>query len=195
LPSNYLRDTAMETITEEKSRHGDVSALQDANLVEGDFLRNTSLRAVADGLDSSGNYGQALSVIDLIPDPGERANGLAELALRQAKSRDPKAPLTEQLASEAAFNAGDKATPFVFEQLAVARGILLDLGGAEQLIGRLQDSDKVYPLWDLTMWLVGAGRTAEAISLTENQFGALPKAYALLGTATMVIVRPDVHRQ
>jgi tetratricopeptide (TPR) repeat protein len=189
LPPNYLRDTAMETIAEEKSLHGDTAAaLQDASLVEGDFLRNTSLRAVADGLASSGDYRQALAVIDLIQAPGERANGLSELALQQAEANDPKAPLTVQLASEAAYNAGEETPTHVFEQIAVARGILKDFAGAEELIGRLKDEDRVWPLWTLTEYLVNAGRTAEAISLAESQSGALPKAYALLGTATSLTV-------
>ena len=159
LPSNYLRDTATETIAHEKSLHRQAAAaLQDANLVEGDWLRNSSLRSVADGLASSGDYEKALAVIDMMQEPGERANGLAELALQQAKSRDPKARLTLQLAFDAAFNAGDGTKPIVFEHLAVARGILGDLSGAEELISRLQDSDKVDPLWDLTMWLAGAGQ-------------------------------------
>lgn len=157
MPSNYLRDTAIETIAEEKSLHRQAAvALQDANLVEGDWLRNSSLRSVADGLASSGDYEKALAVIDMMQEPGERANGLAELALQQAKSPDPKTRLTLQLAFDAAFNAGDGTKPIVFEHLAVARGILGDLSGAEELISRLQDSDKVDPLWDLTMWLVGA---------------------------------------
>jgi hypothetical protein len=188
LPPNYLRDTSIESIAEEKSLHGEAAAaLQDANLVEGDWLRNSSLRSVADGLAGSGDYEKALAVIDMMQEPGERANGLAELALQQAKSRDPKARLTLHLADDAAFNAGDGTKPMVFEHLAVAHGILSDLGGAEELISRLQDSDKVDPLWDLTMWLVGAGKTANAISLAECQSGALPKAYALLGTATILI--------
>jgi hypothetical protein len=62
-----------------------------------------------------------------------------------------------KLAFDAAFNAGDGTKPIVFEHLAVARGILGDLSGAEELISRLQDSDKVDPLWDLTMWLGARG--------------------------------------
>ena len=195
LPPNYLRDTALENIAEEKSLHGDAAAaMQEANLVEGDFLRNASLRAVADGLAGSGDYRQALAVIDLIQEPGERAQGLSELAVRQAQASDPKAALTVQLASEAAFNARDDATPMVFEQIAVARGMLLDFAGAEELISRLKDEDKVWPLWNLTEWMVGAGRTSEAISLAESQSGAYPKAYALLGTATAIIDRFHVHK-
>lgn len=195
LPAKYLRDTAIKTIVDEKSLHGHAAmALQDANLVEGDGLRNYSLRSVADGLASSGEYEKALTVIDMMQEPGERANGLAELALQQAKSRNSKARLTLQLASDAAFNDGDGTKPVVFQHLAVARGILGDLSGAEELISRLQDSDKVDPLSDLTMWLAGAGRTAEAISLAESQSGALPRVYALLGTATVLIVRPRAHQ-
>jgi tetratricopeptide (TPR) repeat protein len=186
---SYLRDTAMESIAEAKSSHGDAAAaLQDASFIEGDFLRNTSLRAVVDGLASSGDYRQALAVVDLIQAPDERANALSELALQQAQANDAKASVTLQLASEAAYNAGDDISPMVFEQIATARGILKDFAGAEELIGRLKDQDKLWPLWNLTEYLVGAGRTAEAISLAESQSGPLPKAYALLGTATALTV-------
>jgi len=195
LPPGSLRDFAMESISLQKANQGDAAgALQQAALVEGGFLRNGSLRGVADNLAGAGDYQQALAAIDLIQEPGERAYGLSELALEQAQKSDPKASLTVQLASEAAYNAGDEAKPFVFEQIAVARGLLKDFAAAEELISRLQDSDKVWPLWNLTEYLVGDGRTEEAISLAESQSAPYPKAYALLGTATALIDNLHVQR-
>ena len=135
----------------------------------------------------SGNYAQALFTIDLIQGAGERAYGLAELALQQAEKGDPAAAQTVGLAWEAALNAGDETKPYVFEFIAVTRGMLGDVAGAEEVISRLDDPAKVWPLWNLTEMLVHAGREAEAISLAERQPGPHPRAYALLGTATALL--------
>jgi hypothetical protein len=44
--------------------------------------------------------------LDLIPEPGECADGLAQLASLQAEKHDPSAPLPLELAREGAMNAG-----------------------------------------------------------------------------------------
>ncbi|HXW89386.1 MAG TPA: hypothetical protein VEK33_02465, partial [Terriglobales bacterium] len=178
LSPGQWRDDAMATISLEQSKQGDAAgALAEAGEVDGDFLRNGSYRAVADGLAGSGNYELALSVVALIEDPGERAYGLAELALQQAEKDDPRAAMTVQLAADAALTAGGETKPFVFEFIAVTRGMLRDFGTAEEMIGRMKDADKVWPLWNLTEMLVHAGREAEAISLAECQSAPYPKAY------------------
>ena len=188
IPPSPERDTAMETIAVERTRQGDTAgALNEAAAVDGDYLRNTSYRVVADALAGAGQDARALSVIDLIEGPGERANGLAELAFRQAGNGDPQAWATVQLASEAALNAGDNVEPHVFELIAVARGSLKDFSAAEEIIGRLKDPDKVWPLWTITEQLAAAGRESEAISLAESQSAPYPKVYALLGTASALI--------
>jgi hypothetical protein len=71
--------------------------------------------------------------------------------------------------------------------IAVTHGELGDFGGAEDMIAKMNDSSKVWPLWNLTEMLIRGGHEAEAISLAENQSAPWPKAYALLGVGTALI--------
>ncbi len=188
LPPGQWRDSAMEVISMERTKQGDAAgALEEVDEIGADSLRNISYRTVADGLAGSGNYTQALATIDRIQGAGERAYGLAELALQQAEKDDPAATQTVELAQGAALNAGDATKPYVFEFIAVTRAMLGDLAGAEEMISRMDDPAKVWPLWNLTEMLVHAGRETEAISLAETQTAPHPKAYALLGTATALL--------
>ena len=185
LPPGQWRDAAMLVIAMERTRLGDpLGALNDAAGVSSEPLRNTSFRGIADALAGSGNYMQALATIDGIQSEGERAYGLSELALEQAEKEDPAAALTVELASEAALKAGNETKPYVFEFIAVTRGMLGDLASAEAMIGRMNDESRVWPLQNVTGMLVRAGRETEAISLAESQTGPHPKACALLGIAT-----------
>lgn len=188
LPPGQWRDSAMEVISMERTRQGDAAgALEAVVEIGGDVLRNICYRTVADGFAGSGNYSQALATIDRIQGAGERAYGLAELALQQAEKNDPAATQTVELAQEAALNAGDATKPYVFEFVAVTRAMLGDLAGAEEMISRMDDPAKVWPLWNLTEMLVHAGRETEAISLAESETAPHPRAYALLGTATALL--------
>ena len=188
LPPGQWRDSAMEVISMERTKQGDAAgALEEVVEISGDVLRNICYRTVADGFAGSGNYAQALATIDRIQGPGERAYGLAELALQQAEKDDPAAGQTVELAWQAALNAGDGTKPYVFGFIAVTRAMLGDLAGAEEMISHMDDSARVWPVWNLTEMLVRAGRETEAISLAESETAPHPKAYALLGTATALI--------
>jgi hypothetical protein len=182
------RDGVMMVIAMERTRQGDLAgAIGDAAGLSLEGFRNGSLRGIADAFAGSGDYSRALSTIDLIQTPGERAYALAELALEQARKDDPVAAQTVELASEAALRAGGETKPYVFEFIAVTRGILGDFTRAEEMISRMEDPVGAWPLWNLTEMLVHAGKESDAISLAESQIAPQRKAYALLGTATALI--------
>ena len=172
----------------EHAKAGDLSgALDEATALSYEPWRNISLRDLATRFAALGNDAQALATLDLIQEPGERADGLAQLASLQAEKHDPSASLALELAYEAAMNAGAETKPYVFEGIAITRGDLGDFGGAEDMIAKMNDRSKVWPLWNLTEMLIRAGREAEAIALAESQSAPQPKAYALLGVATALI--------
>jgi hypothetical protein len=85
------------------------------------------------------------------------------------------------------MTAGAGTKPYVFEMIAVTRGELGDFGAAEDMIAKMNDSSKVWPLWNLTERLIRGDHEAEAISLAESQSAPQPRAYALLGVATALI--------
>ncbi len=186
-PGNY-RDGIVLRVGFERAKAGDLSgALDDATALLYEPWRNISLRELAVRFSSLGNDAQALATLDLIPEPGERADGLAQLASLQAEKHDPSAPLALELAYEAAMNAGAETKPYVFEGIAVTHADLGDFGAAEDMIARMNDSSKVWPLWVVTKVLIRSGREAEAICLAESQSMPKPRAYALLGVATALI--------
>jgi thioesterase domain-containing protein len=188
LPPGNHRDAIVLQVGFERAKAGDLSsALDDATALLYEPWRNISLRDVAARFSAQGNNAQALATLDLIPEPAERAEGLADLALQEAEKQDPSAPLAVELAYEAAVNAGAETKPYVFEKIAVTRAILGDFGAAEEMIVTMDDASKVWPLWNVTEMLIRGGREAEAISLAENQSAPWPKAYALLGVATALI--------
>jgi tetratricopeptide (TPR) repeat protein len=188
LPAGNHRDAIVMQAGFERAKAGDLSgALDDAMTLLYEPWRNISLRDAAVRFSALGNEAQALATLDLIPEPAERADGLAQLASLQAKKHDPSAPLALELAYEAALNAGAETKPYIFEEIAVTHADLGDFGAAEDMIAKMDDSSKVWPLWNVTEMLVRAGHEADAISLAESQSAPRPKAYALLGVATALI--------
>jgi len=169
LASGQWRDGVLLTIAMERTREGDpLGAIDEATQISSESWRNSSLRGIADALAASGNYVQALTTVERIQPAGERAYGLSELALEQAEKDDPAAALIVRLAWEAALNAGDETKPFVFEQIAVTRGILGDYAGALEIVSTMAEEDRVWPLQNLTAMLVHAGKKADAIALAES---------------------------
>jgi hypothetical protein len=135
---------------------------------------------------------QALATIDKIEEAGERAYGLSELALEQAKREDPAARLTAELAWEAALKGGSETKPYVFGQIAVTRAILGDFAGALEIVTKLDDQEKWWPLENMTIMLIEAGKVTEGVTLAQSQSAPYPKACALLGAATALI---DTQRE
>jgi len=188
LPPGQWHDAAMAAISQELSKQGETArALESVAEISGDALRNIYYAGIAYGLAGSGNYAQAFSIVDRVGSASERAAALVELAGQQAKKDDPAAAQTLELALETALAGGSETKPYVFESIAVTRAEMGDFAGAEEMINRMDDSAKVWPLWNLTEILVRSGRESEAISLAESQTAPHPKAYALLGTATILI--------
>ncbi len=188
LPPGQWHDAAMAAISEELSKQGDTArALENVAEISGDALRDIYYAGIAYGLADSGNYAQAFSIVDRVGSTSERAGALVELAGQQAKKEDPAAAQTLELALETALAGGSETKPYVFESIAVMRAEMGDFAGAEEMINRMDDSAKVWPLWNLTEILVRSGRESEAISLAESQTAPHPKTYALLGTATILI--------
>jgi tetratricopeptide (TPR) repeat protein len=188
LPPGNHRDGIVLQVGLERAKAGDLSgALDEATALAYEPWRNISLRDVAARFSAQGNDAQALATLYLIPELAERAEGLVELASQEVEKHDPSASLALELAYSAAKNAGAGTKSFVFEMIAVTRGELGDFGEAEDMIAKMNDSSKVWPLWNLTEMLIRGGHEAEAISLAEGQSAPWPKAYALLGVATALI--------
>jgi hypothetical protein len=188
LPPGNHRDFIVLQVGFERAKAGDLSdALDEATALVYEPWRNISLRDVAARFSALGNDAQALATLDLIPEPTERAEGLVELASQEVGRHDPSAPLALEIAYQAAMTAGAGTKPYVFEMIAVTRGELGDFGAAEDMIAKMNDSSKVWPLWNLTERLIRGDHEAEAISLAESQSAPQPRAYALLGVATALI--------
>lgn len=188
LPAGNYRDSIVMQVGSQRAQAGDLwGALDDATALSYEPWRNISLRDAAVRFSALGNDAQALATLDLIPEPAERADGLAQLASQAAEKHDPSAPLALELAYEAAMNAGAETRPYIFEGIAVTHADLGEFGAAEEMIAKLDDSSRVWPLWVVTKMLIRSGHEAEAISLAERQSAPWPKAYALLGVATGLI--------
>jgi hypothetical protein len=188
LPPGNHRDGIVLQAGLERAKAGDLSgALDEATALAYEPWRNISLRDVAARFSAQENDAQALATLDLIPELAERAEGLVELASQEVEKHDPSASFALELAYSAAKNAGAGTKSYVFEMIAVTRGELGDFGRAEDMIANMNDSSKVWPLWNLTERLIRSGHEAEAISLAESQSTPEPRAYALLGVATALI--------
>jgi hypothetical protein len=188
LPPGNHRDGIVLQVGFKRAEAGDLlGALDEATMLAYEPWRNISLRDVAARLSTLGNDAQALATLDLIPEPAERAEGLVELASQGVGKHDPSAPLALELAYQAAMNAGAGTKPYLFEMIAVTRGELGDFGAAEDMIAKMNDASKAWPLWNLTERLIRGDHEAEAICLAESQSAPKPRAYALLGVATALI--------
>lgn len=181
-------NAALLTIATEQARHGDIAGAR--RLVADlpvESLSNWAVEQFADALSKSGDSVGALDTLKRIRKPEDRAHALAQLALGQATRNDGEAALTAILAMEEAHGAGNAVDPFVFEVIAVTRGILGDFPGARQIVSELKDGHAVWPLWNLTEQLVEAGRKSDAVTLAHAQEFPRARAYALLGTATTML--------
>jgi hypothetical protein len=84
----------------------------------------------------------------------------------------------------------------VLGTIAVTRALLGDFAGAQQIVQDMtKPESRVWPLWNITSFMVRAGHTQEALALAENQDAAYPKAYALLGTAQGILNHLESEEQ
>jgi hypothetical protein len=179
---------ALVTIATQQAQQGDTAgARRLAADIPAKSWSNVAVEEYANALSKSGDSVGAEDTIKRIKEPEGRAYAFAQLALQQAERKDGGAALTAFLAMEDARRAGDAVNPFVFELIAVTRGMLGDFPGARQIVSELKDGHSVWPLWNLTEQLVEAGRASDAVALAHAQEFPRARAYALLGTATTIL--------
>jgi hypothetical protein len=182
------QDAAFMRITSEMARQGDTNSARAlaARISEKEWT-DSVLQQYAYTLGSAGDSVNAVAAIDRIQQPGERAASLAQLSLIQAQKSDPATVQTLSLAQEAAQSLSSTDHPFIPGYISVAKGYIGDFSGALQIVSTLDDNERMWPLWSLTELMVDAGKKGEALALAHAQKGPLPRAYALLGTASQVI--------
>jgi len=83
--------------------------------------------------------------------------------------KNPAASLTVEIAMEAALAAGSATQPYVFDQIAVTRGMLGDYSGALEVVGKMAEEDRYGAVEALAAMLVEAGKKTEAIALAGSQ--------------------------
>lgn len=186
-----LRSFPLGSIAMQQAKSGDFrQALLTASSIPDPRLKALNLREVAILEGTTGGTLRALEAIDLMPNPGDRADALATLALEQAEKEDPAADRTLQLAKEAADDAKAKIPGHVLGAIAVTQALRKDFAGAQQSIASMKDAEsRVWPLWNITAMMAEADDVEGALSLADNEQAAHPKAYALLGTAQGILSR------
>ncbi len=190
-------DLALMSISQEQAKHGlVVDALENAARISSPWFKASALREIAMSRGTHGTLNDALEAIDHIPEPAGRAEALATLALEQAENENPAASLTLQLAWKLATQMAADAPDDVLGTIAVTRALLGDFAGAQQIVQDMtKPESRVWPLWNITSFMVRAGHTQEALALAENQDAAYPKAYALLGTAQGILNHLESEEQ
>jgi len=181
-------NATLVTIAAEQARQGDpAGARRLVADLPAESWSNLTVEEFAFALSKAGDSVGAMNTIRRLKEPEKRAYVFAQLALQQAERKDAEAALTAVLATEDARRAGDAVNPFVFEVIAVTCGVLGDFAGAQQIVSELKDGHSVWPLWNLTEQLVAAGRQIDAVSVAHAQEFPRARAYALLGTATVML--------
>lgn len=188
LPPGEQRDAAMLSVIQQQARLGDPARARElAQRVSPKSWTDSALQQFAYALGTAGDLTGALETLERVRELGEKEYGLAQLALQQAEKSDPSSTVTLMLAQEAHQAAGDGARPFVPELFAVTRAVQGDFAGSVEILNGLGDKGRTWPLWNLTELMVAAGKKNEALALAHAQKGHLPRAYALLGTASELI--------
>ena len=190
-------DLALMEISEEQARQGlMVDALTNAERISAPASKWITLREIAMIRGTHGTLNDALEAIDRISEPAGHAEALATLALEQAENENPAVSLTLQTALKFGEQDGADGSEQVLGTAAVARALLGDFAGSQQLLQQMtKPESRVWPLWNITSFMVKAGHTEEALALAGNQEGAYPKAYALLGSAEGILDRLEAEQK
>jgi hypothetical protein len=192
LPKGSDRDSVLLVIVENLMKHGDKEqALEIANTMSSETMRAIAQRGIASHVAESGNDSGALSVVEATPRQEDRAYGLASLALEQAEKGDPAASNTVELAWQACQSGSGKTRDDALGVIAVTRGILGDFNGALAISQKLNKEERVWPIWNLTEFMVYAGKKQKALEFARSQKVAQAKLFGLLGVAR-AIVAPQV---
>jgi hypothetical protein len=181
------RDKVLVIIAIAQARQGDPAGAQ---LLAGNLSPKawdaTARQQFGSALAASGDYLGALSIIEKIQKPDDRAQALGLLALDEAQRSQHWALLAAQMAQDLAQSTGDSKS-FALQSVAVTRGILGDFSGAMQVVNQLAPSARQWPLWNLTEQLVAAGRKNDALALANAQDDPFPRAYGYLGIASALL--------
>jgi len=176
-------DWVLMLISEEVARRGSMTeALAVSSKISAPSTRDGALREIAMIRGRVGHSDDSLEAIDKMTNPSSRAEATGVLALEQAEAEDPAAYTTLQLWHEE--TDGGKAREFA----AVTYGLLCDFLSAERILSSIEEPEgRVWPLWNLTNFLVNKGHAQEAFDIARQEQSAYPKVYALLGTATGIL--------
>jgi tetratricopeptide (TPR) repeat protein len=182
-------DSVLMSISREQAKQGlFADAIANAERISIPEFKENTLRAIGMIRGTHGTLNDVLVAIEHISQPNHRLDALATLALEQAENDNPAAGLTLQIASKLATEIGVDASDNALGTIAVTRALLGDFAGAQQIVQELtKPESRVWPLWNITSSMAQAGRTQEALALSENQEAAYPRAYALLGTAQGIL--------
>jgi tetratricopeptide (TPR) repeat protein len=192
LPPTAGRDAAMIQIACQQATQGDPSGARVlVSQVQPKEWNNQNLKQFASALARAGDSTGAVAIVRMIEKTADRASGFAEVALEQAGQKDSAAILTVTLAMEEVLRDRTAIDPFVLQLIAVTQGELGNFPGALEILRRLDGRSRQWPLWSITESLVEAGKKNEAIALARAEEDAFPRAYALLGTATVLLEQRD----
>lgn len=181
-------DYVLILISQEVARKRSMTeALEVASNISALSTRDSALREIAMIRGRAGHSDDSLEAIDMMTNPSSRAEAVGVLALEQAEAEDPGAYTTLQLwegATGGGIADGGRAREFA----AVTYGLLGDFVSAERILSSIQEPEvRVWPLWNLTSFLVNKGHAQEAFDIAYQEEAAYPRVYALLGTASGIL--------
>lgn len=185
--SGGAADWVLMLISEEVARKGSMTeALGVASNISAIGTRDSAFREIAVIRGRAGYSDDSLEAIDKMT-PSSRAEAIGVLALEQAVAEDPTAYTTLQLwEGTTGEDTADAKTAREFA--AVTYGVLGDFVTAERILSSIQQPEgRLWPLWNLTRFLVNKGDAQEALDLAYQEEAALPKVYALVGTASGIL--------
>ena len=182
-------DLALMCLSREQAKHSLLmEALDNAARISSPAFKGNALQEIGMIRGTRGALNEVLKAIDHISQPNDRAEALATLALEQAENEDPAAGSTLQMAWNLATEIGKDASDNILGTIAVTRALLGEFASARQIVQDMTKPEaRVWPLWNITSFMVRAGHRQEALALAESQEAAYPKAYALLGTAQGIL--------
>lgn len=187
LPRGLARDLALQEIARERAAaQGDErAAIELASAIQEPEWARHAFRDIASRQAESGDLASAMNTLDHIQSDPDRAEAIASIALSLADRQQPLAGVFLQEAWEHARDAQGELPSRVWEDIAVSRGLLGDFSGAIQIVHDTKRAEsRVWPLWNLTEFMVLAGKLQGAVGLAENERDPYPRLYSLLGTAS-----------
>jgi hypothetical protein len=180
-------------LSETEARRGSMGdALAFVEKISESGSRDVGLRGIAMARRNQ-DLGDSYEAIAKMHDLSNQNEALATLGFEQAEDNDPRAYQTLQRWNDSRGNHLAN-----YEQsagtAAVTYGLLGDFVSAERILRSMRDPEKrSWTLWNLTSFLVSKRRTQEAQDLAQSEEDALPRFYALLGTAGGLLDRAEAE--